>query len=102
MEFLRDPELRSRYLAIAQAVAEQLRSGKSLRALMASDIDARKVVSSLTLFRHVARKLFEAEGTAAYSSVADVADDVLAAAAAQGYPPCAYTLQRLHHSPTYG
>jgi uncharacterized protein (DUF1810 family) len=95
MAFLRDAELRSRYFAIIEAVAEQLRAGKSLRALMASDIDARKVVSSLTLFRHVARKLYDTEGIAAYGSVADTADEVLTAAATQGYPPCAYTLQRL-------
>jgi uncharacterized protein (DUF1810 family) len=94
-KFLRDPELRSRYLAIAQAVADQLRAGKALRALMGSDIDAKKVVSSLTLFRHVARKLHDAEGIGAYSSVASVADQVLAVAATQGYPPCPYTLQRL-------
>jgi uncharacterized protein (DUF1810 family) len=94
-EFLRDPELRSRYLSIAQAVAEQLRTGKPLRALMGSDVDAKKVVSSLTLFGHVAKKLHDTEGTSAYRSVAIVADEVLAVAATQGYPPCAYTLQRL-------
>ena len=57
-EFLRDTELRSRLLTIASAVADQLRTGRtqSLRALMGSDIDARKVVSSLTLFGHGRRQ----------------------------------------------
>jgi uncharacterized protein (DUF1810 family) len=97
VEFLRDSELRSRLLTIANAVAEQLRSGKakSLRALMGSDIDAKKVVSSLTLFGQVAKKLHETEGIDTYSSIATVTDDVLAVAASQGYPPCAYTLRRI-------
>ena len=97
MEFLRDPELRSRLLTIATAVAEQLRTGKapSLRVLMGSDVDARKVVSSLTLFGHVAKTLYAAEHVDAYQSVASVADEVLALAATEGYPPCAYTLERL-------
>ena len=93
VEFLRDLELRSRLLTIAQAVAEQLRAGVALSALMGSEIDARKVVSSLTLFGHVARTLYETEGVDAYGSVATVADEVLALAAPQGYPPCAQTLR---------
>ena len=99
-EFLRDSELRSRLLTITTAVAEQLRPGRarSLTALMGSDIDARKIVSSLTLFGHVARKLHQREGSDAYESLATVADEVLAAAAAQGSPACAYTLQALRQT----
>jgi uncharacterized protein (DUF1810 family) len=97
VEFLRDSELRSRLLTISDAAAEQLRTGraKSLRALMGSDIDAKKVVSSLTLFGAVAKKLHEVEGVDAYSSIARVADEVLTVAASQGYPPCSYTLRRI-------
>jgi hypothetical protein len=62
---------------------------------MGSDIDAKKVVSSLTLFGPVAKKLHEVEGVDAYSSIAKVADEVLAVAASQGYPPCSYTLRRI-------
>jgi uncharacterized protein (DUF1810 family) len=96
-EFLRDAELRDRLLTITGALAEELRSGRarSLRALMGSDIDARKVVSSLTLFEHVATQLHEREGADAYRAVATLAEDVLTMAAAQGYPRCAYTLGRL-------
>lgn len=99
--FLRDPELRSRLLTIAEAVAEQLRGdkGTSLRAVMGSDIDAKKVVSSLTLFGHMARKLAEAESTDTYSPIAAVADEVLQRAESQGYPPCAYTLRRIRGLP---
>lgn len=95
-EYLRDPELRSRLATIATAVAAQLRGGTtSLRVLMGSDVDARKLVSSLTLFGGVARKLHQAEPTAAYQSIAATADEVLAVAAREGYPTCAYTLARL-------
>ena len=92
--FLRDSELRSRYLLITQAVHQQLQAGTALRALMGSDIDAKKVVSSLTLFAHVARKLHAGQGDAC-GSLAAVADEVLRLALAQGYPQCAFTLTRL-------
>ena len=88
---------RHRLVTVATAVMDQLRAGgtRSLRALMGSDLDARKLVSSMTLFGHVARKLHEADGLDAYNSMATLADTVLAEAARQGYPPCAYTLGRL-------
>ena len=97
VEYLRDPELRSRLLTITSAVAQQLyaATGRSLRALMGSDIDARKLVSSLTLFRHVAVRLDVAADHDAYRSLAAAAEEVLAAAASEGYPACAYTLERL-------
>jgi uncharacterized protein (DUF1810 family) len=97
VEFLQDSELRSRLLTIADAVAEQLRTrkGASLRSLMGSDIDARKVVSSLTLFGHVAKTLKGVDGIDAYDSIANVADEVLAVSASEGYPPCEYTLRHL-------
>ena len=97
MEFLRDRDLRSRLLVIASAVAEQIRTRRapSLRALMGSDVDVRKLVSSLTLFRHVATKLDEVEHQPEYRSLVSAADEVLAAAASEGYPACAYTLGRL-------
>jgi uncharacterized protein (DUF1810 family) len=95
VEFLNDSALRSRLFVIARAVAEQLQGGKALRVLMGSDIDAKKVVSSLTLFGHVAKKLHEVDDSDAYESLAAVADEVLALAATQGYPACAYTLERI-------
>src|SRR5215213_5808856 len=57
--FLRDPELRERLMTITTAVADQLdgRPSSSLRGLMGSQVDALKLVSSLTLFRHVAARL---------------------------------------------
>jgi uncharacterized protein (DUF1810 family) len=96
--FLRDDELRTRLLTITEAVADQLRSGTSLDRLMGSDIDARKVVSSLTLFGHVARKLDALEHDESLASLADVAAEVLTRAVVDGYPPCTYTLRLLTRS----
>jgi uncharacterized protein (DUF1810 family) len=97
IQYLKDPVLRSRLLDIATAVAERLRMGHpaSLLTLMGSEIDARKLVSSLTLFGHAAKTLSARERLDAYAAVAAVADDVLRVAAAQGYPPCRHTLHRL-------
>jgi uncharacterized protein (DUF1810 family) len=95
--FLHDEELRSRLLTIVTAVADQLdkKSAPSLRMLMGSDTDARKVVSSLTLFGRVARRLHDVEGAAVYGAIAPAADVELPAAEAEGYPACAYTLRAL-------
>jgi uncharacterized protein (DUF1810 family) len=98
-DFLRDEELRSRLLTITNAVAEQLKAGTPLRRLMGSDIDARKVVSSLTLFGHTARRLAATGDERHYATLAAAADDVLATAESQGYPRCAFTLQRLREPP---
>jgi uncharacterized protein (DUF1810 family) len=94
--YLRDPDLRSRLLSITSAVAEQLRSRKvSLRQLMGSEIDALKIVSSLTLFGRVAGELQQVEGLAACGALSAAAHEVLTLAAEEGYPPCAYTLRFL-------
>jgi uncharacterized protein (DUF1810 family) len=94
-EYLRDPLLRSRYLTVVTAVTEQLSRGVSFDGLMNSSVDAMKVVSSLTLFGHVARRLHGVEGAAEYKSIADVADRLLQKADAEGYPPCRVTRDRL-------
>ena len=75
-----------------------MRKATSLRALMGSDTDARKIVSSLTLFGWVAKDRYTVEGLDDYQALAHVADEVLAIAASQGYPACAFTVQRLHES----
>lgn len=93
--YLRDPVLRGRLLTIALAVAEQLRRGVSIESLMNSSIDATKLVSSMTLFGHVAKRLQRTEGIDGYASLAQIADDVLAAAEAEGLLPCEFTLDRL-------
>jgi uncharacterized protein (DUF1810 family) len=99
-EYLRDPVLRSRLLIIATAVTEQVvrDGGVSLEWLMGSSIDVAKVVSSMTLFGAVAKRLHDAERSAEYASMAAVADEVLALAAAEGYQPCQFTLDELRRS----
>jgi uncharacterized protein (DUF1810 family) len=125
VEYLRDDTLRERLLTITRAVAAQLRAPRSapLVRLMGSRIDAQKLVSSMTLFAHVAEMLrthesastsvstsdsaSKSESTKAresarggealadYAELANLAREVLAAAAAEGYPPCQFTLSRL-------
>jgi uncharacterized protein (DUF1810 family) len=96
--YLQHPDLRSRLLAITSAVAEQLESGKSLVVVMGSPIDALKLVSSLTLFAHVARELHAERGLDAHRDLAITAEKVLAIADEQSYPQCRFTLERLRAS----
>ena len=84
-------------MTIAAAVADRLRKGgdPSVERVMGSSIDAAKLVSSMTLFGRVAADLHAAEGLADYASMSRVAEEILAAAAAEGYPPCQFTLSHL-------
>jgi uncharacterized protein (DUF1810 family) len=95
-EYLRDPTLRSRLLAITTTVADHLARGASIDTLMGSSTDALKLVSSLTLFGYAARELHAAEGLPDYSALARVAAAVLKAVELQGYGPCQYTLNHLN------
>ena len=85
-DYVRDSGLGPRLLTIVAAIAEQLatRPGLSVATLMGSEIDARKLVSSLTLFERVAA-----------GALADASRTLLGRAAAEGYPRCAFTLGRL-------
>jgi uncharacterized protein (DUF1810 family) len=85
--YLHHPVLRDRLLEIATAVQEQLNRGIPIASLMGSDIDAKKLVSSMTLFHEIAERV---DG-----DLAEAADDILDQAREQGYPPCAFTLTTL-------
>ena len=87
-EYLRDPTLRSRLLAAATAVVEAHRAGVPLGRLMGSSIDAVKLVSSMTLFGAIAGGLQD-------RVLADVAEEILKAAEAEGYPRCDFTRRLL-------
>jgi uncharacterized protein (DUF1810 family) len=89
--YLRHPVLHARLLAITTAVARQVRNGIPLTTLMGSSIDAQKLVSSLTLFGSVARSLHAAGTADGNAALASLADEILVAAASEGYPGCAYT-----------
>lgn len=101
-DYLRDPLLRERLIVAAAAVAERLRGGVKLATLMGSRIDVLKLISSLTLFGAVAENLRANEGgtesAAEYRQLADVAEEILVAAEAEGYQRCAFTLDRLRAS----
>jgi uncharacterized protein (DUF1810 family) len=88
--YLRDSLLRERLLAAMSAVLKQLRRDPppSLVTVMGSPIDATKLVSSMTLFREVARRIDDRE-------LAASADAILHAAEAQGYGECEFTRREL-------
>lgn len=95
-QYYRDPLLRSRLMAIASAVAQQIASKRvTLLDLMGSQIDVAKLVSSMTLFEHVARRLRDAEGLDAEGSFAATAKTILDRAEAEGFLPCQFTLNSL-------
>ena len=79
--YLRHPVLRERMLSAMNAVRAH---SMPLRLLMGSKIDALKLVSSMTLFREVARRTNDDE-------VANAADEILQAALGQGISECAFT-----------
>jgi len=97
-DYLRDSILRPRLLAATAAVAAQVSRGLPVALLMGSSIDTQKLVSSLTLFRRLAARLGRTESLENWHELVDAADIVLSAAAAEGYPPCRYTLDRLEAS----
>jgi uncharacterized protein (DUF1810 family) len=95
--YLRDTLLRDRLLAITGAVVAQLqrRPPAALRDLMGSETDVLKLVSSMTLFREVARRAIEGETRPDVAEFAAKADTILRVAAEQGYPQCAATRRQL-------
>lgn len=93
--YLRDSVLAGRYVTITRVVAEQVRRGVRLRGLLGSHIDTMKLVSSLTLFGGVARRLADAGEREHNVEIARLADEILIAAEEQGYPRCTFTLRAL-------
>jgi uncharacterized protein (DUF1810 family) len=95
--YLRDALLRERLLAVTSAVAAQLqrRPPPALKDLMGSETDVLKLVSSMTLFREVARRRIEGESLPDVAELAVKADAILRVAAEQGYPECAATRRQL-------
>jgi uncharacterized protein (DUF1810 family) len=87
--YLRDPVLRQRYEEITGAVAEHVSRGAPVEHLMGGSTDAFKLVSSLTLFRAAAKRLGPD-----YVMLAQLCDSILEGTSAQGYPPCAFTLEQ--------
>ena len=86
--YLRDEVLGERLVTAAAAVRKQLESATPIDTLMGSHIDALKLVSSMTLFAHVAR---QRGAHPRFAAMAEHADAILTAAARQGYGRCAFT-----------
>jgi len=82
-------------LEITCAVAEGLERGVPLLKLLGSPIDTLKLVSSLTLFEQIARELQTEQAEPEYSELVIVAQRVLDAVSAHGYPRCAFTQRAL-------
>ena len=93
--YLDDAVLSERLMTITRSVSDQLRKGVDLETLMGSHIDAIKLVSSLTLFAEAADTSTDSSGRTSHRDFAAVAREVLTMAAAQGFPPCQRTLNRL-------
>ena len=91
--YLRDPILRARYEEIVATVSEQLNRGVCMEDLMGSQIDALKLVSSLTLF-HAAAEQLEREDPV-FASLAKRLVVLLGQTTEQGYPACDFTLARI-------
>jgi len=84
--YLAHPVLRDRLLSAMNAVRRQ--PAVPLRTLMGSQIDVLKLVSSMTLFREVARCVKD-------DDVAAAADGILQVAGRQGFAQCQLTLRQL-------
>jgi uncharacterized protein (DUF1810 family) len=95
--YLRDSVLRARLLAVATAVAVHLqrRPAPALDDLMGSEVDALKLVSSMTLFRGISRRLNHVEPLPDLAELGALAEVILRSAAEQGYPECAITRRQL-------
>jgi uncharacterized protein (DUF1810 family) len=91
--YLRDPILLARYEEIVAAVSEQLVRGIRMEDLMGNQIDALKLVSSLTLFRAAAEQLAREDPT--FASLAERLAALLEQTSEQGYPACDFTLARI-------
>ncbi len=96
-DYLRDPVLGERLVQAAAAARRHVTGPGALplEVLMGSVIDARKLVSSMTLFGHVVERLHATSPEPRFAALADHARAILAAAAAAGYERCAFTAARL-------
>jgi uncharacterized protein (DUF1810 family) len=100
LAYLRDPVLGTRLTEAVAAVHAHVVGPRPIpiRTLMGSEIDAVKLVSCLTLFRHVARALAVREPGVAWRRLAAQADAILDAARAQDLPACRFTEEACRHA----
>jgi uncharacterized protein (DUF1810 family) len=93
--YLRHSGLKMRLALATELVADQVTAGIPLDVLMGSEIDVRKLVSSMTLFGHLAGAEYVQSPFPATGVLAQRAEEILRAAATQGYPRCAFTEEQI-------
>ena len=99
VEYLRDAVMRARLLSIVSALAAQRRTGSTrLSDIMASRLDAAKVMSSMTLFGAVASRLHAEGACADCGGIARYAEEILGWGEDEGLPSCEYTRSVLSQS----
>jgi uncharacterized protein (DUF1810 family) len=93
--YLEDDVLRARLIDSMQAVLDAHDRGVSLADVMGSSLDARKLISSMTLFHDVAMSASPTPRREAFPRVAQLAGRILLAAERAGIPACAFTRQAI-------
>lgn len=94
--YLRDPALGPRLAEITRALEMHVCDPRAPQRLVAvlGHIDALKVVSSMTLFREIARRL-ETGQEPWMRAFRESTERVLEAAAREGFQPCSFTRKKL-------
>jgi hypothetical protein len=98
-EYLHDNLLGERLVAAAAVVRSHLAQPAPVRLeeLMGSRIDALKLVSCMTLFEPIAKKLCAVDPRPRFAATAEHSAAILAVAARQGYRRCTFTDEALGH-----
>jgi len=91
--YLRDDVLGDRLVTAAGVVREHVTRPRPPRldVLMGSQIDAVKLVSCMTLFEHVAKRVSPADPQPRFAAMGAHAEAILTAVAQQGHPRCGFT-----------
>ncbi|WP_298623238.1 DUF1810 domain-containing protein [uncultured Legionella sp.] len=97
--YLKDPILFQRYFQLVQLVEQQVQK-IPLTTLMGGNVDAQKLMSSLTLFRNAATHLNKTPGQSNhdFKGLEQSCARIFKLTANQGYYPCQKTLSALSHS----
>lgn len=93
--YLQDEELGPNLMEITQVVASQLRDGVPLPTLMGSNIDALKLVSSMTLFEAAGKQWLAEQPSEPLALFVTNCQKILSFAELQGYPRCRHTSERV-------
>ncbi|HRE84246.1 MAG TPA: DUF1810 family protein [Opitutaceae bacterium] len=94
--YLADPELSEHLRLVTLAVEHSLEKGTPLLALMGSEVDARKLVSSLTLFEALGSDTGQTSSNTRAAEISRLARMILERAECQGISRCRPTLDALN------